>query len=60
MRITGVMLSPAAYELLRRAAGGDDGAIARLFERHRSALKRAVSARVDERIAARLDASDVV
>jgi RNA polymerase sigma-70 factor (ECF subfamily) len=47
-------------ELLRQAAGGDDWAIGRLFERHRNALKRAVSARLDERVAGRLDASDVV
>jgi RNA polymerase sigma-70 factor, ECF subfamily len=47
-------------ELLRLAESGDDGAICRLFERHRARLRRMVAARLDRRVAARVDASDVV
>jgi RNA polymerase sigma-70 factor, ECF subfamily len=47
-------------ELLRLAENGDDGAIHRLFERHRGRLRRMVAARLDRRVAARVDASDVV
>ncbi len=47
-------------ELLGRAGNGDPVAIGRLFERYRNKLHRIVSARLDRRIAARLDASDVV
>ena len=47
-------------ELLRRAGNGDDGAVRRLFERHRGRLRRVVAARLDRRVAARLDPSDVV
>jgi RNA polymerase sigma-70 factor (ECF subfamily) len=47
-------------ELLRLAENGDDGAIRRLFERHRGRLRRMVVARLDRRVAARLDPSDVV
>jgi len=47
-------------ELLGRAGNGDHGATGRLFERYRYELKRVVSARMDRRVAARLDASDVV
>ncbi len=47
-------------ELLRLAGAGDAGAIRRLIERHRGRLRRMVAARLDRRIAARVDASDVV
>jgi RNA polymerase sigma-70 factor, ECF subfamily len=47
-------------ELLRLAAKGDDGAIRGLFERHRGRLRRIVAARLDRRVAARMDPSDVV
>ena len=47
-------------ELLRRAGNGDDGAVRRLFERHRSRIRRVVATRLDRRVAARLDPSDVV
>jgi RNA polymerase sigma-70 factor (ECF subfamily) len=46
--------------LLVRAGQGDDGARQRLFEKHRSRLKRMVAVRMDHRLAARLDPSDVV
>jgi RNA polymerase sigma-70 factor (ECF subfamily) len=47
-------------ELLRRAGNGDDGAVLRLLERHRNRLRRVVAARLDRRVSARLDPSDVV
>ena len=46
--------------LLERASRGDDQARQRLLERHRSRLKRMVAVRMDRRLAARLDPSDVV
>ena len=46
--------------LLERAGRGDGSAIGRLLERHRLRLKAVVAARIDRRIAARVDASDVV
>jgi RNA polymerase sigma-70 factor (ECF subfamily) len=46
--------------LLERAGRGDDLARQRLLERHRSRLKRMVAVRMDRRLAARLDPSDVV
>ena len=47
-------------ELLRHAAAGDDWAVSGLFERHRGRLRRMIAARLDRRIAARVDPSDVV
>ncbi len=47
-------------ELLRCAAAGDDGAIRGLFARHRGRLRGIVASRLDRRVAARLDPSDVV
>ena len=46
--------------LLRKAADGDGAAIAALFERHRGRLRRMIALRLDDRVAARVDASDVV
>ena len=46
--------------LLALAGRGDDQARQRLLERHRSRLKRMVAVRMDGRLAARLDPSDVV
>jgi RNA polymerase sigma-70 factor, ECF subfamily len=46
--------------LLVLAGRGDDQARQRLLERHRSRLKRMVAVRMDGRLAARLDPSDVV
>ena len=46
--------------LLEQASRGDDQARQRLLERHRSRLKRMVAVRMDGRLAARLDPSDVV
>ncbi|MGD9634997.1 MAG: sigma-70 family RNA polymerase sigma factor [Pirellulales bacterium] len=46
--------------LLRQAAGGDAAARAELLALFRSQLKRMVSMRMDRRVAARFDASDIV
>jgi len=50
----------ATEELLRRASQGDAAAVERLLTLHRDRLKRMISIRLDARLAARLDASDVV
>ena len=46
--------------LLARAAGGDPAAGQQLLARHRDRLRRMVAVRLDPRVAARLDPSDVV
>jgi RNA polymerase sigma-70 factor (ECF subfamily) len=46
--------------LLERAAAGETGAVAELFNSQRDALTRFIAARLDKRMAARLDASDLV
>ena len=46
--------------LLERALGGDCGALAELFERHRGRLEQMVRLRMDRRLQGRLDPSDVV
>lgn len=50
----------ATEQLLRQAARGDAAAVERLLMLHRDRLKRMVAVRLDPRLAARLDASDVV
>src|SRR5262245_52611597 len=47
-------------ELLRRAGTGDRSAWGELLERHRLRLERMIQLRMDRRLAARVDASDVV
>jgi RNA polymerase sigma-70 factor (ECF subfamily) len=47
-------------ELVDRAAGGDDAARQQLLARHRDRLRRMVAARLDRRLSARVDPSDVV
>ena len=47
-------------ELLIGAKDGDEGAINRLLERHRDALRRLVDMRLDRALQRRVDASDVV
>src|SRR5438552_1065428 len=47
-------------ELLDRAADGDERAIARLLATHRARLKRMIALRIDSRLAARADPSDIV
>ena len=51
---------PDTEELVRRAAEGEQAAISRLLERYRRRLRSMVKVRMDPRLAARLDPSDVV
>jgi RNA polymerase sigma-70 factor (ECF subfamily) len=46
--------------LLQAAARGDQVAVQSLLERHRERLRRMVALRLDSRLSARVDASDVV
>ena len=46
--------------LLRRVAEGDSGAIDPLLTRHRAKLQRMVRVHLDDRLAARVDSSDIV
>ena len=46
--------------LLERARGGDPGAVNDIFVRHRDRLRRMVELRLDWRLQARVDASDVI
>jgi len=46
--------------LLGRARGGDCGALADLFERHRGRLEQMVRVRLDRRLQGRLDPADVL
>src|SRR5687768_1040342 len=52
--------SPDTEELIDRAARGDDAAAQELWTRHRARLRRMVAVRMDRRLAARVDPSDVV
>lgn len=47
-------------ELLREAAAGGTGAIDELMQRHRNRLRKMIAVRMDARLAARVDPSDVV
>ncbi len=47
-------------ELIVRATQGDLASASFLFERHRDKIKRMISLRMDRRLSARIDASDVV
>jgi len=47
-------------ELLERAGRGDPYAVNRLLDYHRERLRHMVAMRLDQRLAARIDASDVV
>jgi RNA polymerase sigma-70 factor, ECF subfamily len=51
---------PDSDELLRGCAAGDRDARVALLERHRRRLRRMVAVRMDPRLAARLDPSDLV
>jgi RNA polymerase sigma-70 factor (ECF subfamily) len=46
--------------LLERAAGGVEGALAELFTRYRKRLRQMVRLRLDQRLAGRIDPSDVL
>jgi RNA polymerase sigma-70 factor (ECF subfamily) len=47
-------------ELFEHARAGDAAALEQLFARHREQLQRAVALRLDRRLAARVDVSDVI
>jgi RNA polymerase sigma-70 factor (ECF subfamily) len=47
-------------DLLERAGQGEPGAFAELFARYREPLRQAVALRLDRRVLARVDVSDVV
>lgn len=47
-------------ELIQRARDGDDRCVQQLLQRHRNRLRRMVELRMDGRIAARVDPSDIV
>lgn len=47
-------------ELLDRARAGQPAAVNDLLERHRAGLRRMVDARLDHKLARRIDASDIV
>jgi RNA polymerase sigma-70 factor (ECF subfamily) len=51
---------PDTDELVTLAGAGDPGARDDLFARHRDRLRRMVTVRIDTRLAARVDPSDVV
>lgn len=51
---------PESESLLRRAGAGDAAARAELLEKHRGRLRRMIALRLDQRVAARVDASDIV
>ena len=51
---------PDTRELIRRAASGDREAVDGLLARHRDRLRRMVAVRMDNRLTARVDPSDVV
>ena len=53
-------MQPDTEQLLDRAAGGDPAARGTLLVRHRDRLRRMVVVRLDPRLAARVDPSDVV
>src|SRR5213080_2429351 len=52
--------SPEIAGLIERARAGDPQALNEIFARHRDRLRRMVELRLDWRLQARLDASDVV
>src|SRR5881227_3564966 len=56
------MTAPATDEadLLRRAAAGDQQALATLFARYRDRLRKTVRLRLDRRLSGRVDSSDVL
>jgi len=47
-------------ELIAQAQGGDGQAVNRLLERHREAVRRMISLRMDRNLQQRVDASDIV
>jgi RNA polymerase sigma-70 factor (ECF subfamily) len=60
MMNTSPLVDPAIETLLSDAARGDESALRCLLEAHRDRLRRMIAARLDRRLAPRLDPSDVV
>src|SRR5262249_16933526 len=52
--------SSETVRLIERARTGDAGALNEIFARHRERLRRMVDMRLDHRLQARVDASDVI
>jgi RNA polymerase sigma-70 factor, ECF subfamily len=52
--------STDSNQLLEQARGGNQAALNELFGRHRARLRRMVDLRLDRRLQARIDASDVI
>jgi RNA polymerase sigma-70 factor, ECF subfamily len=52
--------SSETVDLLARARAGDSQALNEIFSRHRDRLRRMVELRLDRRVLARVDASDVI
>src|SRR5438876_7407495 len=52
--------SAETARLLEQARAGDERALNEVFARHRARLRRMVEFRLDRRIQARIDASDVI
>ncbi len=52
--------SSATHRLLKSAISGDHESVNRLFRRHQTRLKQMVAVRMNPRLKARLDASDIV
>ena len=52
--------SAETTRLLEQARAGDEQALNELFARHRTRLRRMVDLRLDRRLQARIDASDVI
>jgi RNA polymerase sigma-70 factor (ECF subfamily) len=51
---------PDTEELLRRCVAGEQGAREQLLTRHQERLRQMIAVRLDRRLLARLDASDIV
>jgi RNA polymerase sigma-70 factor (ECF subfamily) len=51
---------PTDADLLARARAGQEDAVAELFARHRQRVRAAIALRLDRRVAARIDVSDVL
>ena len=49
-----------SQQLLRRARDGDDVAVEQLFDAYRQVLRRMIQVRMDRRMTARVDPSDVI
>src|SRR5262249_39108069 len=52
--------APDTEELLRRCTAGEEGARDQLLARHQDRLRQMVAVRLDRRLLARLDPSDIV